>query len=83
MTVVGEEFDLSVRSHRLHAQRFGSLSAPLVLGIHGLSGSMKHFDFVGERLGGDDFRLLRDLRGRGEATRRRPVPMAGTTTPAM
>jgi pimeloyl-ACP methyl ester carboxylesterase len=62
------EFDVVVRSHRLHAQRFGSPSAPLVLGLHGLSGNMKHFDFVGERLGGDTLQLVAlDLRGRGNS----------------
>jgi hypothetical protein len=29
--------DIAVGSHRLHGQRFGSPSAPLVLGLHGLS----------------------------------------------
>lgn len=68
VTVVGEEFDIPVGSHRLHAQRFGSPSAPLVLGLHGLSGNMKHFDFVGERLGGDTLQLVAlDLRGRGRS----------------
>ena len=56
--VVGEELDVAVRSHRLHAQRFGSPSAPLVIGVHGLSGNMKNFDFVGERLGGDALQLV-------------------------
>ena len=50
MNVVGEEFDIKVRSHCLHAQRFGSPSAPLVLGLHGLSLNMKSFDFIGERI---------------------------------
>ena len=73
MRVVGEEFDVAVRSHRLHAQRFGAPSAPLVLGVHGLSGNMKNFDFVGERLGGDDLQLVAlDLRGRGNSETTRP-----------
>ena len=73
MRVVGEEFDVAVRSHRLHAQRFGSPSAPLVVGVHGLSGTMKNFDFVGERLGGGDLQLVAlDLRGRGNSETTRP-----------
>ena len=68
MTVTGDEFDITVRSHRLHAQRFGSPSAPLVVGVHGLTGNMKNFDFVGERLGGDALQLVAlDLRGRGKS----------------
>jgi pimeloyl-ACP methyl ester carboxylesterase len=68
MKPVGEELDIAVRSHRLHGQRFGSPSAPLVLGLHGLSLNMKAFDFVGERLGGDALQLVAlDLRGRGNS----------------
>jgi pimeloyl-ACP methyl ester carboxylesterase len=65
---MGEEFDVVVGSHRLYAQRFGSSSAPLVIGVHGLAGSMKNFDFFGERLRGDAFQLVAfDLRGRGNS----------------
>ena len=68
MNVVGQELDIEVRSHRLHGQRFGSPSAPLVVGLHGLSLNMKTFDFVGERLGGDAVQLVAlDLRGRGNS----------------
>lgn len=68
VNVEGEEFDVAARSRRLHAQRFGSRSAPLVVGVHGLSGNMKSFDFVGELLGGDAFQLVTlDLRGRGNS----------------
>jgi len=70
-----EEFDLTVRSHRLHAQRFGDPSAPLVLALPGLSGNMKSFDYIGERIGGDTLQLVAlDLRGRG----RSEVTPAGT-----
>jgi pimeloyl-ACP methyl ester carboxylesterase len=63
-----KEFDITLRSHRLHAQRYGSPSAPLVLGVHGLSGNMKTFDFLGERLGSDAVQLVAlDLRGRGRS----------------
>jgi pimeloyl-ACP methyl ester carboxylesterase len=68
MTILGEEFDVVVRGHRIHAQRFGSPSAPLVLGLHGLTGNMKTFDVVGELLGGDTRQLVAlDLRGRGHS----------------
>ncbi len=62
------EFDIEVRSHRLHAERFGSPSAPLVIGLHGLSGNMKNFEFLGGRLGSRDLQLVAiDLRGRGKS----------------
>jgi pimeloyl-ACP methyl ester carboxylesterase len=68
MVARGQEFDITVRSHRLHAQRFGRRSAPLVLGVHGLSGNMTSFDFLGEHLGGDDRQVVAlDLRGRGKS----------------
>jgi pimeloyl-ACP methyl ester carboxylesterase len=68
MTILGEEFDVAVRGHRLHAQRFGSPSAPLVLGLHGLTGNMTTFDVVGEVLGGQARQLVAlDLRGRGRS----------------
>ena len=62
------EFDVEVRSHRLHAQRFGPLTAPLVIGLHGLSSNMKNLDYLGERLSGDDLQLVAiDMRGRGKS----------------
>jgi pimeloyl-ACP methyl ester carboxylesterase len=65
--VAGQEFDIAVRSHRLHCQRFGRASAPLVVGVHGLSLNMKAFDYLGENLD-DDFQLVAvDLRGRGHS----------------
>lgn len=65
--MVGEELDITVRSHRVHGQRFGSPSAPLVVGLHGLSLNMRAFDYIGERLG-DGFQLVAlDLRGRGNS----------------
>jgi len=68
VNVTGEEFDITVRSHRFHAQRFGPPSAPLIIGVHGLTTNMKSFDFIGERLGGDALQLVAiDLRGRGES----------------
>ena len=68
MNVVAEDFDLTVRSHCLHAQRFGSPSAPLIIGVHGLTANMKSFDFIGEQLANDAFQLVAlDLRGRGQS----------------
>lgn len=63
-----EEFDLEVPGGRLHAQRFGSKDAPLVIGIPGLSANMKTFDYFAERSVGDDLQLVAlDLRGRGKS----------------
>ena len=45
------ELDLRLPSGRLHAQRFGPESAPLVVCVPGLSANMKSFDFLGERGG--------------------------------
>jgi pimeloyl-ACP methyl ester carboxylesterase len=68
LIVQGKEFDVVVRSHRLHVQRFGSPDAPLVLGLHGLSLNMKAFDYFGEGLGSDSMQLVAiDLRGRGRS----------------
>lgn len=70
--VVGAEFDVTVRSQRLRAQRFGSPTAPLVIGLHGLSLNMKAFDYLGARLQ-DEFQLVAlDLRGRGRSARTPP-----------
>jgi pimeloyl-ACP methyl ester carboxylesterase len=63
---VSEPLDVSVNAHRLHGQRFGSPTAPLVLALPGLTGTMRHFDVLGEQLGGDDLQFVAlDLRGRG------------------
>jgi pimeloyl-ACP methyl ester carboxylesterase len=65
---VAEEFDVDVGSHHLHGQRFGSPSAPLVIGVHGLTGNLHQFDVLGELLGEDDLQLVAvDLRGRGRS----------------
>jgi pimeloyl-ACP methyl ester carboxylesterase len=66
--MTGSEFDLEVHSGSLHLQRFGSPSAPLVLGLPGLSGNIKNFDYVGERIVGASFQLVVvELRGRGRS----------------
>lgn len=66
--VTAEEFDLRAPGGRLHAQRFGSKDAPLVIGIPGLSANMKTFDYFAEHSVGDDLQLVAlDLRGRGKS----------------
>src|SRR5437588_12215473 len=61
--------DISLPSGRLHAQRFGPATAPLVLCVPGLSANMKSFDFLGERIGASGTLQLvaLDLRGRGKS----------------
>ena len=49
-----DELDIAAPSGRIHAQRWGSPAAPLVVGVPGLAGNIKSFAFLGERLGGDD-----------------------------
>lgn len=69
------EFDLQLPSGRLHAQRFGSPEAPLVLCPPGLSANMKEYDFVAERIAGEGLQVVAlDLRGRGQSE----VTPAGT-----
>ena len=63
-----EEFDVSVRSSRLRARRWGSPSAPLVIGIPGMTGNGEHFRFLGEHVGSNRVQLVAlDLRGRGKS----------------
>ncbi len=63
------ELDFQLPGGRLHAQRFGSETAPLAICIPGLSANMKSFDFLGERLGSAALQLLAlDLRGRGQSS---------------
>jgi len=62
------ELDLHLPSGRLHGQRFGAATAPLVLCLPGLTANMKSFDFLGERLGSDNLQVVAlDLRGRGKS----------------
>jgi pimeloyl-ACP methyl ester carboxylesterase len=74
MTVEPQELDVTVRSHRLHGQRFGAPTSPLVIGLHGLTLNMKAFDYLGERLARTHQLVAIDLRGRGSS----PPTGAGT-----
>lgn len=63
-----EEFDLTLRSGVLHAQRWGPADAPLTLCVHGLSANLHAFDYLAERLAGPDRQVVAfDLRGRGRS----------------
>jgi pimeloyl-ACP methyl ester carboxylesterase len=65
---MADELDVGVRGRRVHGQRFGVPGAPLVVAVHGLSGNMRGFDSLGERLGGKGMQLVAvDLRGRGRS----------------
>lgn len=60
------DFDLQLPSGRIHARRFGSPEAPLALAVPGISANLSGFDYLGERLGGDELQVVAvDLRGRG------------------
>ena len=64
----GTEFDLHVPSGRLHAARFGSPDARLVICVPGLSANLRSFDFIAERVAGAELQLVAlDLRGRGKS----------------
>ena len=63
---MASEFDLELTSGRLHAKRYGSSSAPLVVAVPGLSANLMSFEFLGERLDPGAVQLVAiDLRGRG------------------
>ena len=71
----GKEFDLRLPSGRFHAKRFGSPDAPLALCLPGLSANLASFDFICERIAGDQLQAVAlDLRGRGNSE----VTAAGT-----
>jgi len=73
MCVFGEDFEIVVRGSRLHAQRWGSRSAPLVVGFPGLMGTAERFAFIGERVGGEELQLVAlDPRGRGRSDKTAP-----------
>jgi pimeloyl-ACP methyl ester carboxylesterase len=66
--VAPSAFDLQLTSGKVHCQSFGDPNAPLVLCLPGLSQTSDALRFIGERLGGDDLRLVAvDLRGRGKS----------------
>ena len=53
---------------RIHARRWGSRSAPLVIGVPGLAGNVENFAYLAERVAGGDLQLVAvDLRGRGRS----------------
>ena len=72
--MVGEEFDVVVRGHQLHGQRFGPRAAPLAVGLHGLTLNMRAFDFIGEHIDAGVQLVALDLRGRGKS----PATGSGT-----
>lgn len=68
-----EDFEIVVRGSRLHAQRWGSQSAPLVIGCPGLRGIAEQFAVVGGRIGGDGLQFVAlDPRGRGKSDKTSP-----------
>jgi pimeloyl-ACP methyl ester carboxylesterase len=71
--VTGNDLDLHVRSRRLHVRRWGSASAPLLIGVPGLTGTTASFDFLGAHVGGATTQVVAvDLRGRGSSDRTPP-----------
>ena len=61
-----DDFDLQLPSGRLRARRHGNPEAPLLVCVPGLSANLASFDFIAERLGGEDLQVVAlDLRGRG------------------
>jgi pimeloyl-ACP methyl ester carboxylesterase len=66
--VAGVEFDLTLPSGQLHGKRFGNRDAPLAVCLPGLSANMVSFDFLCERIAGDQLQTVAlDLRGRGKS----------------
>ncbi|HEY1740726.1 MAG TPA: alpha/beta hydrolase [Acidimicrobiia bacterium] len=64
--MLGEDLEIVVRDCRLHARRWGSRAAPLIIGFPGLSGTAERFAYIGEQIGGDELQLVAlDPRGRG------------------
>ena len=63
-----EVLDLELSSGRVRAERRGDAEAPLVLLVHGLSGNLRSFDRVAERVAADARQVVAvDLRGRGRS----------------
>ncbi len=62
------DFDLSLPSGRIHARRWGTEEAPLLLCVHGLSANLCGFAYLAERLADSDRQVVAiDLRGRGRS----------------
>ena len=63
---MSQDLDLQLQSGRVRVRRFGLPSAPLALAVPGISANLCGFDYLGDRLGGDDLQVVAvDLRGRG------------------
>ena len=66
--ISGAESDLDLPSGRVHARLFGSADAPLALCLPGLSANLTAFDYLSERIAGDQNQMVAvDLRGRGKS----------------
>jgi len=64
--ITAEELDLQLPSGKIHAERFGSADAPLVIAVPGVSANLRGLTFLAERVAGDDLQVIAiDLRGRG------------------
>ena len=68
MALRSEDLDIAARWGRIRARRWGSPSAPLVIGIPGLAGNVENVAYLAERIAGDDLQVVAvDLRGRGRS----------------
>jgi pimeloyl-ACP methyl ester carboxylesterase len=64
--VAPEEFDLHLKSGRVHARRHGAPDAPLLIGIPGLTANLMGFEFLADHLDLAAVQFVSvDLRGRG------------------
>jgi pimeloyl-ACP methyl ester carboxylesterase len=63
-----EDLDVAARWGRVRARRWGSPSAPLVIGVPGLAGNVENLAYLAERIAGPDQQVVAvDLRGRGRS----------------
>ena len=61
-----EELDIQLPSGRVHAERFGSPDAPLVIAVPGVSANLKGLTYLAECVSGNGLQVVAiDLRGRG------------------
>jgi 3-oxoadipate enol-lactonase len=62
------ELDVDLPAGRVHVEERGDAGAPLAICVHGLSGNLRSFDFLAERLVAARRRVACvDLRGRGRS----------------